>query len=109
MAKTFKLLFTFGVILAISFTASAYDFHVGQFYYKYNSDGTVTITRSTYDVPVDVYHGHITIPSSVEYDGIKYTVTAIDVAVFENQDHLVSVIIPNSIITIGGVLLDVAH
>ena len=47
------------------------------------------------------YSGNIDIPATVEYDGITYNVTSIgDRAFIENKD-VISVSIPNSVLTIG--------
>lgn len=47
------------------------------------------------------YSGNMTIPSSVEYEGIIYTVTEVFEKAFQNCTGLTSISIPNSVTTIG--------
>ena len=49
----------------------------------------------------NIYRGDITIPESVEYEGITYSVTSIGGYAFYYCTGLKSVTIPNSVITIG--------
>ena len=45
----------------------------------------------------DAYYGEIIIPSSINYDGVDYTVTSIDPQAFSNNIDITSITIPNSI------------
>ena len=59
----------------VATAASAHDFEVDGIYYKYNGDGTVSVTYkglsfSQYD---GEYTGKVVIPSSFENDGKTYT------------------------------------
>lgn len=48
------------------------------------------------------YSGHIVIPSSVEYNGKKYSVTSIQYYAFSGCTDLISVTMPNSVTSIGS-------
>ena len=50
---------------------------------------------------LDFYKGHISIPETVDYEGVTYTVTSIDNNAFGGQEGLLSVTLPNTITTIG--------
>ncbi|MDP4202897.1 MAG: leucine-rich repeat protein [Bacteroidota bacterium] len=93
-----KLLLFFVLILS-SLQAWAYDFISGDLAYS--------ITSSSYPYEVSVanrdlpYWGDVTIPSSVTYNGITYSVTSIGQSVFYESYHLTSVTIPSTVISIG--------
>ena len=76
-----RLLFTLAAcLLALSSWANGTE--IGGIYYLLNSDdqtASVTYTGSSGDYnPVSTaYTGSVTIPSSVTYDGITYSVTSI--------------------------------
>ena len=91
------------VLSLVATAASAHDFEVDGIYYKYNGDGTVSVTfkGSTYDEYADEYTGDVTIPSSVTYSGTTYSVTAIGDNAFQGCSGLTSVTIPNSVNSIG--------
>lgn len=48
------------------------------------------------------YSGKIVIPSTIDYDGITYSVTTIDKEAFYNCESLTSITIPASVTTIGN-------
>ena len=50
---------------------------------------------------LDFYKGHVSIPETVDYEGVTYTVTSIDNNAFGGQEGLLSVTLPNTITTIG--------
>ena len=76
-----------------------HDFEVDGIYYKYNGDGTVSVTYkgSSYDEYADEYTGDVVIPSSVTYSGTTYSVTSIGNDAFRDCKGLTSVTIPNSV------------
>lgn len=85
-------------------TAFAYDFSAVNedgvtIYYNKLSDTECEVTRSYSNSDVK-YSGAITIPASVTYNGATYTVTAIGRSAFDDC-FLTSIILPNSIISIG--------
>ena len=92
------------VLSLVATAASAHDFEVDGIYYKYNGDGTVSVTYkglsfSQYD---GEYTGKVVIPSSVTYSGTTYSVTSIGDKAFGECSGLTSVSIPNSVTSIGN-------
>ncbi len=116
-----KLLLSLLVMLCASVAASAdiytYDFKSGDLAYKINTDGnnTVSVTfeqRSHYVTWSEEYGFNIytpayenlpeavSIPSTVEYNGVTYTVTRIEQEAFWGCAGITSVSIPASVTTI---------
>ena len=93
-------------IMTFSLQAMAYDFaytYQGkELYYKITSDSTVDVTCYSFDQS-DNNHvsGEVVIPSSLEYNGITYSVTSIGSFAFAGCSGLTSVTAPNSITIIG--------
>lgn len=87
------------LLLFAATSAAAYDFEVDGIYYSYcNDQGSVEVTDSPYP---NRYSGAVNIPEAVTYNGITYAVTAIGNYAFSSCDNLMSVTMPNSVITIG--------
>ena len=93
--KTIKYLLLL-VSLLISIVANAYDFEVGGIYY--NKDGNCAIVTSG----DSNYSGDVSIPSTVNYGGMEYSVTSIGSRAFYICYGLTSVTIPNSVTSIGN-------
>ncbi|MBR5983233.1 MAG: leucine-rich repeat domain-containing protein [Bacteroidales bacterium] len=90
--------------------AMAYDFlaecSTGQFlYYNITSDVEPYTVEVTYERGDGGYYiapvGNIEIPSSVNYNGITYSVTNINGFAFYNCHDITSITIPNSVTNIG--------
>ena len=69
-------------------------------YYNITSDSTVEVTYGQWHF--NTYVGDIIVPSTVTYEGVTYTVTAIGEIAFGGcEGQLNSVIVPNTVTTIG--------
>lgn len=99
-------------IVSITINAFAYDFMVKGIYYNINGDeATVTYEyRSGYYnngyLNYRYYNdntGHVTIPETVTFNGMTYTVTAIGDHAFchYNSDGITGITIPNTVTSIG--------
>ncbi len=91
-----KILFTFAFLL-VSIASSAYDAKIDGIYYDLVPKAKVAIVTEG-DIK---YEGDISIPSTFEYEGVEYTVTEITGKAFYYSTNLQSLIIPNSVKTIG--------
>ncbi len=102
--KTYKL-FTIVIALACATQVFAYDFQVGEIYYRFFGGDSVAITYSSSQNPSSGYKGDYTgsivIPESVQYQGITYRVTNIGFCAFYNSRNLTNIIIPNTITNIA--------
>ena len=98
-----KLFLLFVALLATT-TLWAHDFEVDGIYYNYLDDNNVAVTyKGSYTNSYnDEYSGEVTIPETVTYDGITYSVTSIGDAAFSWCSSLTSITIPNSVTSIGG-------
>ena len=95
-----QLLFLF--LMMLPMVADAQYVEVDGIYYYlhgryYTLKGNVAVVANH----PDHYSGNVVIPSDFTYDGINYSVVAIDNAAFAYCTNLTSVIIPNSVNDIG--------
>ena len=97
-----KKLLLFLIFLTCSITISAaYDFAIAnkdgvKIYYSKISANQVSVVKGE-----DQYAGNIVIPSSIKYDDITYSVTQLAAQSFMGCPDLLSVIMPESIVSIG--------
>ncbi len=102
--KKKNLLFRFAVLVTAmmcALGASAYSFVYDNFYYNITGTNPATVEVTFKDTNYNSYSGKVTIPGSVIYNGVTYTVTAIGAGAFQNCDYLTGVTIPNTVKTIG--------
>ena len=90
------VLFLFATLLSL--VASAHDFEIGGIYYNITSetDHTVEVTYSW-----SSYSGSITIPATVTYNGVNYSVTSIGVSAFDGCSGLTAITLPEGVTSIG--------
>ena len=101
-----KSLLCFLILLMMPLASMAYDFEVDGIYYDLTGSSSVAVT---YEVtPSDTisdytasYSGHITIPSTVNYNNKSYAVTSIGDRAFNNCWDLTSITIPEGVTSIG--------
>ena len=74
-------------------------FEVDGIYYHKTSSNTVEVT---YGDSIQYYSGDITIPNTINYEGVEYTVTAIGDSAFYRNYDLNTVIIPETVESIGN-------
>ena len=77
-----------------------YSFKKNNIYYKITGADKVSVTYK--DGSYNTYSGRIVIPRTLTYDGVAYTVTAIDHLAFFNCPNLTDVVIPETVTTIGN-------
>ena len=81
---------------------SAYDFKVGKVFYRI-IDKTNYKVEVTYENPISFnsYSSDITIPATVEYNGVTYDVVRIGEEAFMGSNKVRLLVLPNSITSIG--------
>lgn len=91
-----KILFTL-VFLLVSITASAYDVKIDGIYYNV----VPKAKKAELVVGDDRYTGEVTIPETIEYEGVTYTVTSMQSGVFMDCD-VTKVWLPDGITEISN-------
>ena len=103
--KTIKQMLMTIAVLLCSVAANAHDFEADGIYYritsKSNSTVEVTYKGSSWYSYHDESTGSVVIPSTVSYNGNKYSVTSIGHSAFYTCDEITSVAISNSVKDIG--------
>ncbi len=85
----------------------AWDDKVGSLPYTFNkSNGTASVVRGEcgYVKPTNQLSGAISIPSTITYNGTTYTVTSVNRQAFRNNTDITSVIIPETVTELSGVI-----
>ena len=99
------LLFLFAALLPL--VTNAHDFEADGIYYNITSNtdkqAEVTFKGDYYNSYWDEYSGSITIPATVTYDGVAYSVTSIGGYAFDDCSRLTAINIPEGVTSIGDV------
>ena len=96
---SFEKIFCWVVCLFfMAMPAMSVSFTIGDF--KYDVTDTTGLTVSV-SAASDTISGKVTIPDKIEYEGKEYSVTAIGEGAFKKCAGLTSVIIPNTVASIG--------
>lgn len=100
-----KKLFTILLTLLGALTTWAYDFVQDGVYYAITTPDELAVVQAQSHnddgYSIVKYAGDVTIPSSVSYEGVTYTVTSIGDAAFHSCEDLISISLPNTIVSIG--------
>lgn len=80
---------------------NAYDASVDGIYYNLDSNGMTAEVTNKGNTNSGAYEGEIIIPESISVNGKKYSVTSIGYCAFSSCSGLISITIPNSVISIG--------
>jgi len=100
MKHLFKFLLLL-LALLLPATATAYDFYVDGIYYYINGSNATVTHYEPGEEYIHEYSGSVTIPTTVTYYGITFSVTSIGESAFDGCSGLTSVSIPNSVTSIG--------
>ena len=88
--------------LLLPATATAHDFEVDGIYYNINGNEVLVTCKGAYFHQYsNEYTGDVVIPTSVNYNGVTYSVRTIDGYAFDGCTELTSISIPNSVNYIG--------
>ena len=105
-----KSLLCFLILLMMPLASMAYDFEVGGIYYKFTDNSSVAVTYKVTPTwgndYTGSYSGHITIPSTVNYNDKSYAVTSIGDQAFQGCSGLASITIPEGVTSIGEYTFD---
>ena len=94
----FRTIIAVVMMLIATLPSLAHDFEVDGIYYEYLDKSAKKVAITFGD---NKYTGTITIPSSVTYSGISYSVAEIGDGAFYGCTGLTKVTIPNSVTEIG--------
>lgn len=85
------------MLFSMMVSAQDYDFEINNIYYKYNSDGDLTLSVTSGPNKDIYYTGEVVIPSAVEMYGQLHSVTAIASNAFWKCENMSTVIIPDGV------------
>lgn len=104
MKKSFLLL----VVLLCSIGQGVAQTLIDGIYYNLDSESrTASVSEVSSGVPK--YSGSISIPNTVVYGGTTYSVTIIESGAFYNCSGLTSIVIPNTVTSIGDYAFGFMH
>ena len=99
-----RLITFFALIAVMASKVSAYDFVYQNIAYTITSSSPreVKVVPNTSSGATAQYSGNITIPETVFYGGLSYTVTSIGYGAFSGDKGVTSVSLPNTLVSIAG-------
>ena len=104
--KPTKHILLLAALLLGSLTASAEDFEVDGICYNITSETDLTVEMTykgnDYDSYSNEYSSSITLPATVTYNGVTYSVTSIRDFAFYDCSSLTAITIPESVTSIGS-------
>lgn len=106
LLRTITLIYLFISAVNVASAANNYDFVSNGIYYKITNNSTRTVDVTFKDYSFNCYSGNVSIPVSVTYNGVTYSVTAIGSSAFKASTGLTGVTIPNSVTTIESNAFD---
>lgn len=96
--KIFRIGLLIIAMLWSSIASWGYTFEVDGIYYNVNTGAEPTVSVTSGDA---AYQGHVSIPETVTYEGITYTVTKIGSSAFKSDD-ITSVDLPSTLTAIDS-------
>ena len=90
------------LLMLLPMLASADAVEIGGIWY--NLISKLKVAEVTWNP--NKYKGNVVIPSTIEYNGVNYTVTSINGGAFTGCRDIISITIPNTVNTIGAEVFD---
>jgi len=105
MKQVYFKCFILSILSSLCINVLAYDCKVNGVFYNissYDKTASVTYYSNYLNYNQSAYSGSVTIPSTITYNGITYSVTGITNDAFYACSGLTSIVIPNSVTSIGS-------